>query len=33
MLTIPAKDGQQIYARLYEPAKAKKNKAAVIYVP
>jgi dipeptidyl aminopeptidase/acylaminoacyl peptidase len=32
MITIPARDGQQIYARLYEPAKAKKNKAAVIFV-
>lgn len=32
MITIPARDGQQIYARLYEPTKAKKNKAAVIFV-
>lgn len=32
MITIPARDGQQIYARLYEPAKVKKNKAAVIFV-
>ncbi|WP_295200757.1 prolyl oligopeptidase family serine peptidase [Sediminibacterium sp.] len=32
MITIPARDGQQIYARLYEPVKAKKNKAAVIFV-
>lgn len=32
VITIPARDGQQIYARLYEPAKAKKNKAAVIFV-
>ncbi len=32
MITIPARDGQQIYARLYEPTRAKKNKAAVIFV-
>jgi dipeptidyl aminopeptidase/acylaminoacyl peptidase len=32
MITIPSRDGQQIYARLYEPVKAKKNKAAVIFV-
>lgn len=32
MITIPARDGQQIYARLYEPTKAKNNKAAVIFV-
>lgn len=32
VITIPARDGQQVYARLYEPAKAKKNKAAVIFV-
>lgn len=32
MITLPARDGQQIYARLYEPTKAKKNKAAVIFV-
>jgi len=32
MITIPARDGQQIYARLYEPNKAKNNKAAVIFV-
>ncbi len=32
VITIPARDGQQIYARIYEPAKAKKNKAAVIFV-
>lgn len=32
IITFPARDGQQVYARLYEPAKAKKNKAAVIFV-
>lgn len=32
MITIPARDGQQVHARLYEPAKGKKNKAAVIFV-
>ncbi|MBL0883239.1 MAG: S9 family peptidase [Chitinophagaceae bacterium] len=32
MITIPTRDGQQIYARLYEPTKAKNNKAAVIFV-
>lgn len=32
MITFPARDGQPVYARLYEPAKAKKNKAAVIFV-
>jgi len=32
VITIPARDGQQIYARLYEPTKAKNNKAAVIFV-
>lgn len=32
MITIPARDGQQIHARLYEPASSKKNKAAVIFV-
>lgn len=32
IITIPARDGQQIYARLYEPTKAKNNKAAVIFV-
>ena len=32
MITIPARDGQQIYARLYEPTKSKNNKAAVIFV-
>lgn len=32
MIKIPARDGQQVYARLYEPTKSKKNKAAVIFV-
>lgn len=32
LITIPAADGAQIYARLYEPAGEKKNKAAVIFV-
>lgn len=30
--TIPARDGQSIYARIYEPAAAKKNGAAVFFV-
>jgi dipeptidyl aminopeptidase/acylaminoacyl peptidase len=32
LITIPAADGVQVYARLYEPAQEKKNKAAVIFV-
>lgn len=32
LITIPAADGASIYARLYEPATDKKNKAAVIFV-
>lgn len=32
LITIPAADGASIYARLYEPAGDKKNKAAVIFV-
>lgn len=30
--TIPARDGQSIYARIYEPAPEKKNGAAVFFV-
>ncbi|MFY8024401.1 MAG: prolyl oligopeptidase family serine peptidase, partial [Sediminibacterium sp.] len=30
--TIPARDGQSIYARIYEPTTAKKNGAAVFFV-
>lgn len=30
--TIPARDGQSIYARIYEPAASKKNGAAVFFV-
>lgn len=32
IITIAAADGEQIYARLYEPANGKKNNAAVIFV-
>ncbi len=32
IFTIPARDGKNIYARLYEPAQGKKNGAAVIFV-
>jgi dipeptidyl aminopeptidase/acylaminoacyl peptidase len=32
VITIPASDGAQVYARLYEPAAGKKNNAAVIFV-
>lgn len=32
VFTIPAKDGAQIYARMFEPANGKKNNAAVIFV-
>lgn len=32
VITIPARDGEPIYARVFEPAKGKKNKAAVIFV-
>lgn len=32
IITIPASDGELIYARLYEPANGKKNNAAVIFV-
>lgn len=32
IFTIPARDGKNIYARLYEPAPGKKNGAAVIFV-
>ncbi len=30
--TFKARDGADVYARIYEPAKGKKNKAAVIFV-
>jgi dipeptidyl aminopeptidase/acylaminoacyl peptidase len=29
---FPARDGKQVYARIYEPAKGKKNNAAVLFV-
>ncbi len=32
VITIPARDGEAIYARVFEPARGKKNKAAVIFV-
>lgn len=32
VITIPARDGQQIYGRVFEPAAGKKNNAAVIFV-
>ncbi len=32
VVTIPARDGELIYGRVFEPAKGKKNKAAVIFV-
>lgn len=32
LITIPAADGAKIYARLYEPAADRKNKAAIIFV-
>lgn len=32
IFTIPARDGQPIYTRVYEPAPGKKNGAAVIFV-
>lgn len=32
VITINAKDGQDVYARIYEPEKATKNGAAVIFV-
>ena len=32
VFTIPAKDGAQIYARVFDPANGKKNNAAVIFV-
>jgi dipeptidyl aminopeptidase/acylaminoacyl peptidase len=32
VITIPSRDGQQIYTRVYEPAAGKKNGAAVIFV-
>jgi dipeptidyl aminopeptidase/acylaminoacyl peptidase len=32
VINIPARDGQQIYGRVFEPAAGKKNGAAVIFV-
>ena len=32
IFTFPARDGKQVYARIYEPASGKKNNAAVIFV-
>lgn len=32
VFTIPARDGAQIYARMFDPALGKKNNAAVIFV-
>lgn len=32
VITFPARDGEQVYARLYRPAADKKNGAAVIFV-
>lgn len=32
VFTIPARDGAQIYARMFDPAPGKKNNAAVIFV-
>ncbi|HTJ11705.1 MAG TPA: prolyl oligopeptidase family serine peptidase, partial [Dinghuibacter sp.] len=32
IFTIPARDGKNIYARIYDPAAGKKNGAAVIFV-
>ncbi len=32
VITIPARDGAQIYGRVFEPAAGKKNNAAVIFV-
>ncbi len=32
IITITARDGAQIYSKVFEPAKGKKNKAAVIFV-
>lgn len=32
VLTLPAKDGARVYARLYQPNKKLKNKAAVLFV-
>jgi dipeptidyl aminopeptidase/acylaminoacyl peptidase len=32
VIAIPASDGAQVYARLYEPESGKKNNAAVIFV-
>ncbi|TDW99697.1 S9 family peptidase [Dinghuibacter silviterrae] len=32
IFTIPARDGKNIYARIYDPAPGKKNGAAVIFV-
>ncbi len=32
IITFPARDGAQVYARVYEPAAGKKNNAAVLFV-
>ncbi len=32
VISFTARDGQQVYARVYEPAKGKSNKAAVLFV-
>jgi dipeptidyl aminopeptidase/acylaminoacyl peptidase len=32
VITIPARDGAQVYGRVFEPAAGKKNNAAVIFV-
>ncbi len=32
IFTITARDGKQVYSRIYEPAQGKKNNAAVIFV-
>jgi dipeptidyl aminopeptidase/acylaminoacyl peptidase len=32
VVTIPARDGAQVYARVFDPAAGKKNNAAVIFV-
>lgn len=32
VIIIPARDGADLYARIYEPAAGKKNKAAVLFV-
>jgi dipeptidyl aminopeptidase/acylaminoacyl peptidase len=32
IFTFPARDGKQVYARIYEPAQAVRNRAAVLFV-